>query len=128
MSERDPLESLRRLQRGLDRARRNRGDGATAPRRDDSVRGSQSALGLGFRIGLELVVAVVVGAGIGWALDEWLGTAPWGMIILFFLGVAAGMVNVYRTITGMGMAIGYRRRGTPPAQNVGFDEDDEDEK
>jgi ATP synthase protein I len=128
MSERDPLESLRRLQRGLDRARRDRGNGATAPRGGGSARGSQSALGLAFRISLELVVAVVVGAGIGWALDRWLGTAPWGMIILFFLGVAAGMVNVYRAITGMGMAIGYRRRDTPRAQNVGFDEDDEDDK
>ena len=121
------MRALRRLQQGLDRARRDRGNGATVPRRGGSPRGSQNALGLAFRISLELVVAVVVGAGIGWALDRWLGTAPWGMIILFFLGVAAGMVNVYRAITGMGMAIGYRRRDTP-AQNVGFDDDDEDDK
>lgn len=128
MDERDPLESLRNLEKGLDRARRDRGDGATAPRRGGFGQNGQSALGLAFRISLELVVAVVVGAGIGWALDRWLGTAPWGMIILFFLGVAAGMLNVYRAITGMGMAVGYRRGDTPPPQNVGFDEDDEEEK
>ncbi len=128
MGERDPLESLRHLEKGLDRARRNRGDGAQAPPRGGFGPGGQSALGLAFRISLELVVAVVVGAGIGWALDRWLGTAPWGMIVLFFLGVAAGMVNVYRAIAGMGMAIGYRGRDPPPAQSVGFDEDDEDEK
>lgn len=126
MSERDPLESLRRLQRGLDRAQRERGNGATAPRRGGATAGGQSALGLGFRIGLEIVVAVVVGAGIGWALDQWLGTAPWGMIILFFLGVAAGLVNVYRTITGMGMAIGYRRGNAPPPPAPGFDDDEDD--
>jgi ATP synthase protein I len=128
MGERDPLESLRHLEKGLDRARQNRGDGARAPRRGGFAPGSQSALGLAFRISLELVVAVVIGVGIGWALDRWLGTAPWGMIILFFLGVAAGMVNVYRAISGMGMAVGYRRRAPPPAQSVGFDEDDEDGK
>jgi ATP synthase protein I len=128
MGERDPLESLRNLEKGLDRARQNRGDGAPAARRGGFGQGGQNALGLAFRISLELVVAVVVGAGIGWALDRWLGTAPWGMIILFFLGVASGMFNVYRAITGMGMAIGFHRRDTAPTQSVGFDEDDEDEK
>jgi ATP synthase protein I len=47
------------------------------------------------------------------------------MIGFFFLGVAAGLVNVYRAITGMGMAIGYRRAGAPPAK-LGFEDEDED--
>ena len=33
------------------------------------------------------------------------------MIVMFFLGVAAGMLNVWRAVSGMGMAVGYRRRG-----------------
>lgn len=64
---------------------------------------------MGLRIGVELVVAVAVGAGIGWALDRWLGTRPWGMILFLFLGIAAGMMNVYRAVAGLGMAVGYRR-------------------
>lgn len=125
MDERDPLESLRDLEKGLDRARQGR-QGVNAPRQGGLGQGSQNALGLAFRISLELVVAVLVAAGIGWALDRWLGTKPWGMIILFFLGIAAGLVNVYRTISGMGMAIGYKQRGAPPGRGPGFDEDDED--
>ncbi|HEY5208367.1 MAG TPA: AtpZ/AtpI family protein [Stellaceae bacterium] len=125
MDERDPLASLRDLGKGLEKARQGRDGGSTA-RRATLSRDSQNALGLALRIGVELVVAVVIGAGIGWALDRWLGTRPWGMIILFFLGIAAGLVNVYRTISGMGMAIGYRQRAAPPAPGAGFDADDED--
>jgi ATP synthase protein I len=72
-----------------------------------------SGLSLGLRIGLELVVAVAVGAGLGYLVDRWLGTRPWGMVGCFFLGVAAGMANVYRTIAGLGMAVGYRNTGQP---------------
>ncbi|HWI27489.1 MAG TPA: AtpZ/AtpI family protein, partial [Stellaceae bacterium] len=96
-----------------------------------SAQGGQSvfgsALGLALRIGVELVVAVVVSTAIGWALDRWLGTAPWLMIGLFFLGVAAGMVNVWRTVTGMGMAVGYRRQQPTGEEqkNVNWSDDEE---
>jgi len=30
------------------------------------------------------------------------------MIVLFFLGVAAGMLNVYRAVTGVRGPVGYR--------------------
>jgi ATP synthase protein I len=44
-----------------------------------------------------LVVGVVVGGGLGWALDKQFGTAPWLMIVLFILGFAAGLLNVVRS-------------------------------
>ena len=69
----------------------------------------QQGLGLGLRIGIELVVAIVVATGLGWAIDRWFGTRPWGMIVLFFLGVAAGMLSVYRAVTGISGPVGYRR-------------------
>ncbi len=68
-----------------------------------------SGLGLAFRIGTELVVGIVVGVGIGLGLDYWLGTKPWLMIVFFFLGAGAGMLNVYRTVTGIGHGIGYKK-------------------
>jgi len=68
-----------------------------------------SGLGFAFRIGTELVVGIVVGIGIGLGLDYWLGTKPWFMIAFFFLGAGAGMLNVYRTVTGIGHAIGYKK-------------------
>jgi ATP synthase protein I len=75
----------------------------------------QQGLGFGFRIGIELVVAIAVATAVGWAIDHWLGTRPWGMIVLFFLGVAAGMLNVYRAVTGVSTPVGYGRPGEAPA-------------
>ena len=34
--------------------------------------------------------AALVGAGLGYACDAWLETAPWGLIVGLFIGVAAG--------------------------------------
>jgi ATP synthase protein I len=51
----------------------------------------------GFRLSSELVAGVLVGAGLGWAIDRWLGTSPWGLIVLLLLGFAAGVLNVMRT-------------------------------
>ena len=70
-------------------------------------RSRQSGLGFAFRIGTELVAGVAVGAAIGLGLDYWLETRPWFMILFFFLGSGAGMLNVYRTVTGIGHAVGY---------------------
>jgi ATP synthase protein I len=50
----------------------------------------------GLRLSTELVAAVLVGAGLGWFLDRWLGISPWGMIVLLLLGFAAGVLNVMR--------------------------------
>lgn len=61
----------------------------------------RSAMGLAFRIGVELVAGLVVGGGIGWLLDRWLGTMPAMLIAFFFLGAAAGLVNVFRTVRRM---------------------------
>ena len=53
-------------------------------------------MGSAFRLGTELVAAVVVGTIIGFILDNWFGTKPWFIIIFFFLGVTAGILNVIR--------------------------------
>src|SRR5882757_3020514 len=55
-----------------------------------------SAIARGFRLSAELVAGVLVGAGIGWLLDRWLGISPWGMIVFLLLGFAAGVLNVMR--------------------------------
>ncbi len=56
-----------------------------------------SAMGIAFRLSTELVAGVVVGGGIGLLLDKWLGTGPLFLLIFFFLGTAAGILNVFRT-------------------------------
>ena len=55
-----------------------------------------SAFARGFRLSTELVAGVLVGAGIGWLLDRWLGISPWGLIVFLLLGFAAGVLNVMR--------------------------------
>jgi F0F1-type ATP synthase assembly protein I len=47
-------------------------------------------------VGLSFVLAIVIGTAFGWWLDGQLGTNPWGFFIFFFLGLAAGVLNVYR--------------------------------
>ena len=50
----------------------------------------------GFRLSIELVAGVLVGAAIGWLIDRALGLSPWGMIVFLLLGFAAGVLNVMR--------------------------------
>lgn len=56
---------------------------------------SGKAVGLAFRILTELIVGVLVGATLGWFLDNWLGTAPWLMILFFALGFVTSLRNIY---------------------------------
>jgi ATP synthase protein I len=49
-------------------------------------------------VGLSFVFALVIGFGGGYLLDGWLGTKPWFTFLGFFLGLAAGIANVYRVM------------------------------
>jgi len=104
MSEDPPSDPLARLGEKIDRAQLERTTGRSAK----SGPSAQHGIGFGYRVGIELVAAVIIAAGLGWAFDRWLGRGHWGLIVMFFLGVAAGMLNVYRAVSGLGMAIGYR--------------------
>jgi ATP synthase protein I len=121
MSEGRPTDPLARLGEEIDKARaqRVRREPVSADRSN-----LQQGLGLGFRIGIELVVAVGVATGLGWAIDHWLGTRPWGMIVLFFLGVAAGMLNVYRAVNRISGAAGYRKPAGNDAATSKWDDED----
>ncbi len=58
-------------------------------------------MGSAFRLGTELVAAVIVGTIIGFILDNWFGTKPWFIITFFFIGVSAGILNVIRVAKNM---------------------------
>lgn len=64
-------------------------------RPDDDM--PNTGIGVGLRIGTELVVGVMVGVAIGWSFDRALGTDPWGLVIFFVLGFAGGLMNVIRS-------------------------------
>lgn len=88
--------SLEDLGSRIAKARQARGLG-TAP--EEPQRGSMDAsgLGIGMRISIEIVVALVVSTGLGWVFDQWWGTTPWVMLAMFVLGGAAGIKNAIRT-------------------------------
>ena len=66
---------------------------------DNEKRGS--FMGSAFKLGTELVAAVAVGTIIGFILDTLFDTKPWLIIIFFFLGAAAGILNVIRAASRM---------------------------
>ena len=65
------------------------------------VGSNAASLGKALKISTELVAAVVVGSTIGFLLDNWFGTKPLLIICFFFMGVAAGILNVFRSAKRM---------------------------
>jgi ATP synthase protein I len=60
-----------------------------------------SSIGTAFKLSAELVSAVAVGTIIGFLLDKTFGTKPWLILIFFFVGVIAGIVNVFKSAKNM---------------------------
>ncbi|MBQ8677626.1 MAG: AtpZ/AtpI family protein [Alphaproteobacteria bacterium] len=85
-------EDLRRLEEKIEkvRAREARLQGK------DGEREFSRASRIGLRVCTDLLAAVVVGAALGYVLDEVLPTKPWGLITFLLFGGAAGVLNVYR--------------------------------
>ena len=69
--------------------------------RNDNQGSNAASLGKALKISTELVAAVVVGSIIGFLLDGWFDTKPLLTICFFFMGVAAGILNVFRSAKKM---------------------------
>ena len=67
----------------------------------DNIDSNAASLGKALKISTELVAAVVVGSTIGFILDNWFDTKPLLTICFFFMGVAAGILNVFRSAKKM---------------------------
>jgi ATP synthase protein I len=102
---------LQRLNERLGQAHNSAGRPSDSPGADRAA--TASGYAKGFRLSSELVAGVVVGAGIGWLIDRWLGISPWGFIVFFLLGFAAGVLNVMRSaglVAGTALDEGTRHR------------------
>ena len=66
----------------------------TEPRRRPAS--NQRQMSFAYRVLIEMVVGVAVGGFLGWWLDRWLGTAPILLVVMLFVGFAAGALNAYR--------------------------------
>jgi len=58
--------------------------------------GFRQGMQVAFRLGTELTVATSIGGLLGYVLDNFFGTKPWGLVVGIVLGSAAGCLAVYR--------------------------------
>lgn len=65
-------------------------------REQQTVSMSGSAMAFGLRLSSAFVGSVLVGAAIGWAIDHFLPTSPWGLIVFVSIGFVAGLVNLIK--------------------------------
>ena len=116
MSDNTPPEELEdlnsRLYRAREKSRANKEPGSSIGKEE------MTGYSMAIRIGTEMVAALIVGVGIGYFLDYWLETKPWFLVVFFFLGAGAGVLNVYRAASGLGMAPGYKEPSGGVASQV----------
>ena len=87
----DPADRLRALGDRLGRTREET-QAKAAGRRPDNA-----GFAMALRLSTEFVAAILLGAGIGWTIDQFAGSGPWGMIVFLMLGFCAGVLNVLRS-------------------------------
>lgn len=108
--------------------------------KEASQANQRQGLGLGMRVGVELLASVLAGVGIGLLLDNWLDTTPIFTLAFVSIGFAAGVMNTLRVSRGLDQKIGYGRAvrekaaadaaagktaETPKAPPNAWDDDDE---
>jgi ATP synthase protein I len=62
-------------------------------------------------MGTELLAALIVGGGLGWAVDTYLlGSTPWGLVVGLVFGAVAGVRSAYRAAQRWQDSSGNSRR------------------
>lgn len=95
--DRDDSLEQRRKNLSAKLADRQKGDAAENAKEKSSEE-SRKGMALGLKISSEFIAAIAVGTMLGYLLDRFAGTTPWGMIILLLLGFCAGILNVLRAL------------------------------
>ncbi|MCZ2203904.1 AtpZ/AtpI family protein [Bartonella sp. A05] len=63
-------------------------------KRKESIKGMAGAI----KLSSEFLASVVVGVVLGLGFDQLAGSLPWGLIFFLFLGFAAGILNILRSV------------------------------
>lgn len=79
-----------------------------------------SLLGMAWRLSTELVVAVLVGTGLGYGLDTLFNTQPWLLVVGLGFGFAAGIKGVMRVAARMDAATAH----IPIGEDIKDDDED----
>lgn len=99
----------KRLNTALERNNLHRQGEKVVEKQDDDADVS-SGLAQGMRLGMEFMSGTIVGFLLGWAIDTQFDTSPWFLLIGIFLGFCAGILNIYRFISGIDEGIGINRQ------------------
>jgi ATP synthase protein I len=67
------------------------------PERDEE--GVARKSGLVYAAVLSFVLSTVTMLGLGWALDRWLGTSPWLVVVGIVLGAGVGFYQFIRLLS-----------------------------
>jgi ATP synthase protein I len=65
--------------------------------KDSPKSGGMTGVGAALKLSSEFIAGIAVGVGIGWVIDRWAGTSPWGLIVFLLLGFGAAVLNVLRS-------------------------------
>lgn len=90
--ESDLSARLKRLETQIERKRPSAAPGTSARPRDTG----RTPLGQAMTLSTEFIAAIIAGGILGWLCDHFLGTKPWGMIVLVLLGFVTGVYNIMR--------------------------------
>ncbi|MGN6583563.1 MAG: AtpZ/AtpI family protein [Rhizobiaceae bacterium] len=82
----------RQLDQALAEHERERREGEKHTR-SSNASGYAAAL----RLSSEFVAGILAGVAIGWIIDRFAGTSPWGLIVFLLLGFCAGVLNILRS-------------------------------
>ncbi|QRM54498.1 AtpZ/AtpI family protein [Sinorhizobium sp. BG8] len=94
----DRKESLEERMKRLDaELAKRRTDDKLADAAEERAADSRKGYAVAMKLSSEFVAAIIVGALLGYLLDRFAGTGPWGMIVLLLLGFCAGVLNVLRS-------------------------------
>ena len=96
--DRDLHERLEKLSGAIEKKRLESAENVKREAEQSAIGGETGkAMAQGFRMLAELVSGVLVGAIIGWQLDQWSGMSPLFLIVFLILGVAAGFWNMMKS-------------------------------
>jgi ATP synthase protein I len=85
-------DKLQSLDDRIDQAKR---DSTIAPPPQETVHDNP-----GMRAGSEFLAYVIAGGLLGWAIDHFVGTMPWGMVVMILLGFGMGIYRANKRLTG----------------------------
>ncbi|MDN5928651.1 MAG: AtpZ/AtpI family protein [Hyphomicrobiales bacterium] len=82
----------RQLDRELSRQHQESREGA-----ERAKSGIASGYAVALRLSSEFIAGILFGAAIGWVIDRFAGTSPWGLIVFLLLGFCAGILSILRS-------------------------------